>query len=335
MSPLHRRSFLAAASSMLVAPLAFARPGAWLGLGGQDAAAGTLPPPAAARRRVLRCAHLTDIHVQPERGAREGLAQCLAHLAGQQPAADLVLVGGDAVMDVMEAKASRAAQLRTVFTETWHMNGVPQARHAIGNHDIFGWNRSKSGTSGQESDWGKKYATELFGIPGRYYSFDQAGWHFVVLDSVQPKESSYCAFIDDEQFDWLRRDLAARPKGSPVLVLSHIPVLSLTSLTYGAPRSLEQRGKDTQIDAASMHTDGDALHALFKANGVKLCLSGHQHLLDHCVTDGVAYICDGAVCGAWWKGPCQGVPEGYGIVDLYDDGTFDHRYMTYGWQARS
>jgi|GEM_PF-6743736 len=59
------------------------------------------------------------------------------------------------------------------------IHGAPTAkfprRHAIGNHDIFGWRRLKSGTTGQEPDWGKKYATELFALPGRYYSFDQAG----------------------------------------------------------------------------------------------------------------------------------------------------------------
>ena len=44
---------------------------------------------------------------------------------------------------------------------------------------------------------------------------------------------------------------------------------------------------------------------------------------------------DGAVSGSWWKGPLQGVPEGFGVVDLRPDGTFEHRYEAYGWKARS
>jgi 3',5'-cyclic AMP phosphodiesterase CpdA len=331
---LHRRSFLAAASSLIAAPWAFANGSPRLLLPQENAGSAAQTPPAA-RRRVLRCAHLTDIHLQPERGADAGLVQCLQHLAQQQPAPDLLLVGGDTVMDVFEAKASRAAELRRLFQETWTAHcGIP-VRHAIGNHDIFGWHRSKSGTTGQEPDWGKKYATELFALPQRYYSFDQAGWHFVVLDGVQPKGDSYCAFIDDEQLDWLRTDLRNRPKGSPVLVLSHIPILSLTAITYGKPRAPEKRGEDTTINAASMHTDSDMLHELLSTEGVKLCLSGHQHLLDHCTTDGVAYICDGAVSGAWWKGIHQGVREGYGLIDLFDDGSFEHRYIPYGWVVRS
>jgi hypothetical protein len=29
------------------------------------------------------------------------------------------------------------------------------------------------------------------------------------------------------------------------------------------------------------------------------------------------------------------IPEGYGIVDLYPDGTVENRYVTYGWQAKA
>jgi predicted phosphodiesterase len=106
-------------------------------------------------------------------------------------------------------------------------------------------------------------------------------------------------------------------------------------MTYGKPRSREHVGEATTISAGEMHTDGTLLHDLFKNSGnVKVCLSGHVHLLDHCKIDGISYICDGAVSGAWWKGSLQGVPEGYGLLELRPDGTFDHRYVHYGWQAR-
>ena len=50
--------------------------------------------------------------------------------------------------------------------------------------------------------------------------------------------------------------------------------------------------------------------------------------------NGITYINDGAVSGSWWKGPLEGVPEGFGVIDLRPDGTFDHRYETYGWTAQ-
>jgi hypothetical protein len=57
--------------------------------------------------------------------------------------------------------------------------------------------------------------------------------------------------------------------------------------------------------------------------------------VDRAEYNGVTYICDGAVCGAWWKGNHAECDEGYGVFDLFDDGTFAHRYITYGWQPVS
>ncbi|MBL9140528.1 MAG: metallophosphoesterase [Phycisphaerae bacterium] len=294
------------------------------------------PQIATAPKRTLRFAHLTDSHLQPERSGAEGLAACLAHVQSQQDPPAFILTGGDNVMDVFEQKDGRARALAELFKKSWADHCSLPVEHTIGNHDIYGWNRTSSGTSGTESDWGKRFALQLFGLAAPYRFFDRGGWRFIVLDSVQPKDSGYVAFCDDAQLDWLKRTLNETPKSTPVCVISHIPILSLAAITYGKPRALDQRGKDTVVAASSQHTDGDSLHLLFKEHGgVKLCLSGHQHLLDRCETDGIVYICDGAVSGAWWKGSVQGVREGYGLIDLYDDGSFNHRYVPYGWVAKA
>jgi len=53
-----------------------------------------------------------------------------------------------------------------------------------------------------------------------------------------------------------------------------------------------------------MHVDAAKIKDLFaKHKNVKLCLSGHLHLVDRVDYNGVTYLCDGAVCGGWWKGP--------------------------------
>ncbi|MCE9620013.1 MAG: metallophosphoesterase [Planctomycetes bacterium] len=326
MRPLNRRSFLATTALAAVMPA--------MGFRSLSGQAPPVPAPPSPRKKSLRVAHLTDMHIQPELGADRGVAQCLHQTQSLEAKPDLILTGGDGVMDVFEAKAARASDLKKMFTSTFAKEcGIP-ARHTIGNHDIFGWNKKSSGTTGAESDWGKKYAAEMYGLPNRFYSFDQGGWHFVMLDSVQPQgEGSYTAFCDDEQTEWLVKDLKGRPAGSPVLVVSHIPIMSLTPITYGKARPQEARGTDYPLSASAMHSDCAALHKLFAANGVKLCLSGHMHLLDRCSTDGVTYICDGAVSANWWKGPLQGVSEGFGVIDLYSDGSFEHEYKTYGWKA--
>jgi len=41
------------------------------------------------------------------------------------------------------------------------------------------------------------------------------------------------------------------------------------------------------------------------------------------------------VSGARWKGRHHECSEGYGLFDRYDDGSFEHTYATYGWQAKT
>lgn len=327
-----RRDLLRSAAAL---PLVGLLP-ATLGAGQDKSAAASPPAPAApaSPRKTGRFAHLTDVHLQPELNSEAGLVACLEHVQKQPQKPDFVMTGGDNVMDVFDAKEGRAFQLAKLLRKTWSENcGLP-VEHCLGNHDIFGWNKKKSGTTGNEANWGKLYATQTLQIPAPFRSFDRLGWRFLVLDSVQPKDDGYVAFCDDAQWNWLRNTLKATPKTTPICVVSHIPILSVCSVTYGRPRTLAERGKDTVIEAASQHTDCEELHELFKAHGgVKLCLSGHIHLVDRCDIDGISYICDGAVSGSWWKGPLQGIREGYGLIDLYDDGTFQHQYVPYGWKA--
>lgn len=284
-----------------------------------------------ARRRVLRIAHLTDMHIQPERGAGEGMTACWRHLAAQPDRPDLVLTGGDTVMDSMDADEVRT---RTQW-DLWKRVradecGLP-VESALGNHDVWGWNRRKSRTSGEEARYGKKWACEMFGIDRPYRSFDRAGWHFVVLDSVYPAGDGYTGRLDDEQFAWLEGDLKATPASTPVLILSHIPILSASVLMEFA----KVENGDWRSPGSLMHTDAQRFKDLFLAHrNVKLCLSGHLHLVERTEYNGVTYLCNGAVCGAWWKGRHHECDNGYAMINLNDDGSFESEYITYGWEAR-
>ena len=85
-----------------------------------------------------------------------------------------------------------------------------------------------------------------------------------------------------------------------------------------------------------MHIDARAIKDLFTAHpNVKLCISGHIHLVDRVEYVGVTYLCNGAVCAGWWKGRNQECAEGYGLIDLFDDGSFENRYVEFGWKARA
>jgi 3',5'-cyclic-AMP phosphodiesterase len=300
--------------------------GAAVALGGWETAGA-----ATARQRVLRIAHLTDTHVQPELAAGEGLTACLKHALGQKP--DLILTGGDHVMDSFAATEARTrTQWRVWDTALAEAKAVP-VRSCIGNHDVWGWDKRSSGTTGSEPRYGKKWAMEQLRLPRPYYSFDQAGWHFVALDSVYPRgESGYTARLDDAQFEWLKGDLASVPKTRPVLIWSHIPILAASAFMDGD----NERTGDWLVPGAWMHTDARKLIHLFHQHpNVKLALSGHLHLRDRVEYNDVTYLCNGAVSGNWWRGRYHQTAEGYGVVDLFNDGTFEARYVTYGWQARA
>lgn len=284
------------------------------------------------RRRVVRLAHLTDIHLQPERGAGRGLAECLHHVQALRDPPQLILNGGDAVMDVFASDARRANVLANLWRKVWSDECSLNAEHCIGNHDVWGWNRERSRTTGDEAAWGKAWAMDLFGLRQRYRSFDRAGWHFIVLDSTFARGNDYTARLDEEQFEWLARDLADVPAATPVLVLSHIPILAVCPYFDGA----NEASGDWRVPGAWMHIDARRLKDLFlKHPNVKLCLSGHVHLVDRCEYLGVTYICNGAVCGGWWKGPYQECDAGYGVLDLYDDGSFSWQYVRFPWEPVS
>lgn len=281
-----------------------------------------------ARRRTLRLAHLTDIHLQPERAAARGLAECLRHVQALKDPPQLILNGGDSVMDVFATSAQRAKVQADLWHKVWKDECSLPVEHCIGNHDVWGWNKEKSQTTGDEPGWGKAWALELLGLKQRYRSFDRAGWHFVVLDSTFPKGDGYTARLDDEQFDWLARDLAGTPATTPVLVLTHIPILAVCAYFDGE----NEKSGDWRVPGAWMHIDARRIKDLFlQHRNVKLCLSGHEHMVDRCEYLGVSYICNGAVSGGWWKGPYHEFEPGYGLIDLHDDGSFGWEFVRYPW----
>ncbi len=286
--------------------------------------------PNRKARRVLRVAHLTDIHLQPERWADKGLVACLHHIQDVKDRPALIITGGDTVMDSFSQGNERTTTQWELFHRIVKAECSLPVRPCIGNHDVWGWNKKDSKMTGDEPLWGKKRAVHELGLPHRFYSFDQAGWHFVILDSTHTDGGDgYIAKMDEEQYKWLCSDLATTSAQTPTLLVSHEPILSAASFFDG---DHEENG-NWRVPATLMHVDARRLKDLFKKHpNVKLCLSGHLHLVDRTDYCGVTYLCNGAVCGAWWQGDHQECDEGYGLVDLYDDGSFAHQYVAFNWK---
>lgn len=283
------------------------------------------------KRRSIRFAHFTDIHMEPKLRAPEGLAAALRHAQSLKDRPDMIITGGDHVMDSLGADDNwtgiQYATLKKVFAEECKL----PVKFCVGNHDAWGWDKKNSKTTGQEEFWGKKRIIKELGLPNRYYSFDAGNWHIILLDSTYPSDNVYTARLDDEQLVWFKEQLESFKK-SNICIVSHIPILSAAAFLDG---DNEKTGRWTLPDQL-MHLDARKLKNWFSNEpNVKLCISGHLHLVDRVLYNNVTYICDGAVCGAWWKGRHYECNEGYGVFDLYDDGSFEHQYISYGWKAKA
>jgi len=294
--------------------------------------AGALATPAAAfqtaeRKRSLRFAHLTDMHVQPEKRAGEGFAKCLQHVHELKDEPGLIVTGGDLIMDSAGATAERTQAQWDVFTKVVRENCKLPIRHTIGNHDVFGiYDRAKNAA---DPRFDEKWPCEVLELERPYYSFDQGGWHFVVLESTFALEKGYTAKLDDAQFEWLESDLAATPKSTPVVVVSHIPILMVCAIFDGK----NEESGNWVIPGSYMHIDARKITDLFlKHPNVKLCLSGHEHQIDRVVYNDVTYYCSGAVSANWWEGRYFQCDYGYALVDLFNDGTFEIEYAKYDWK---
>lgn len=283
-------------------------------------------------RRVLRFAHLTDIHLYSERHSPQGFAKCLDHVQGQADAPEFILNGGDSIFDGFSAISSSVKAQWKEFHAVLRQNCSLPVYHALGNHDIWGWDKKASRTSGSEPLHGKNWAMQELTLSKPYYSFDKAGWHFVILDSIRPARNAYAynAKLDHEQFEWLRQDLQETPPTTPVVVMTHVPILSVSA--YFRP-SAEDLGY-WNVPSSYMHIDARRIKDLFVQHpNVKLCLAGHEHLHGKVHYLGVTYSCSGAVSGNWWNGVYQETAPGYALVDLYADGSFKTKYVPWGWKA--
>ena len=286
----------------------------------------------AAARPALRFAHLSDMHVKPQGRGSEGFARALQSLSQLDPAPQWLVTGGDHVMDVLAATRAQAEGQWDLYDRVLWENTRLRTYPVLGNHDVWAWAAKED--LDHQPGFGKAMALDRLKLTQGYYSFDAGPWHFIVLDNIARRGRGYYGDLDAEQAEWLRADLSANASAGnrPVCVISHIPLVSVCALffQYGFA---ERVGPTWSVGDNLLHHDVKPLLEILARGNVKLCISGHIHLLDHVEFMGIHFVCDGAVSGNWWGGPFQDVPEGYGVFDLYADGTFDHQYVTYGWKA--
>lgn len=130
-----------------------------------------------------------------------------------------------------------------------------------GEHDTMG-------------DDGKSFF-ERFGTKenrtGGWYSFDQGGVHFVALVNVVNLRPGGLGYLGPQQLEWLEDDLKGRSTSTPIVVLAHMPLWSV-SPEWGW-------GTDDAAQAVSY----------LKPFGSVTVLNGHIHQVIQKVEGGITF----------------------------------------------
>ncbi|MBT3604651.1 MAG: alkaline phosphatase [Candidatus Latescibacteria bacterium] len=164
--------------------------------------------------------------------------------------------------------------------------------HVLGNHDMDSISKEQFLARAENTGINKEAS---------YYSFDQAGLHFVVLDACYTTDGAdydHGNFswkdpnIPQKQCDWLKEDLASTSK--PTLVFVHQLLDGETSHCVKNAAQVRQILQDSQKVLAAFH--------------------GHNHVGQYSHIEGIHYYTLKAVV--------EGSGEennSYATVDIYDD----------------
>ncbi len=162
--------------------------------------------------------------------------------------------------------------------------------HVLGNHDTDG-------------GFTREQAMEFWGMPARYYSYDTGGFHFIILDGNDPNPkpwSGYNRYINSEQQQWLKEDLAKT--NLPTIIFSH---QTLENEDGGVANQEEVRAI---LEEANKKAEGGKVIA---------CICGHHHTDYMTDINGIYYIQINSASYRWVGGDYKQVRYNNAIDEKY------------------
>lgn len=212
--------------------------------------------------QALRFAIATDIHQDIMHDGPQRLQTFLD--AAVQAQVDMVVQLGDFCQPT---EANRS------FLARWEALDLPRYS-VLGNHDMDG-------------GFTREDAVAYMSMPGRYYSFDQGGWHCIVLDGNDPSDppvEGYARAVAADQRAWLAADL--RGTDLPVLLFIH------QSLDRG-----DVDGDQAVLDLLANHN-----RAVGRRQVVAV-FSGHHHLDYAACIDDIWHVQINSMSNYWMGDP--------------------------------
>jgi 3',5'-cyclic AMP phosphodiesterase CpdA len=280
-------------------------------------------PSFGPRRGRLRLVFYTDVHARTEWDTPLALERAADAINQRRP--DLVFAGGDLITEGFESSAELVAPRWDAYM-AMHRQIDRDVHPALGNHDLVAAIPKPKYGIPPSPDPRATFRAK-FGLDPTYYSLDAAGYHCLVLDSIEVTggELKYRGFIPPEQIEWLKQDLSRLSMDTPIVMVLHLPLL--TAL-FAATEGSTVPAKSNRV----VVNNSEVLE-LFRDRNLVLVLQGHLHVSELLRWRGTTFITGGAVSGKWWRGAWHGTEPGFCVVTLRGD-RVEWEYVEYGWEAR-
>ena len=219
---------------------------------------------------------------------------------------------------VSSSTAGDKSSYMSSFRTATHIDktGFPMFE-VMGNHDMKGNTTVAIDENNSTLELAAQRTYEDHFGPANY-SFNRGKVHIVGMRDVifrfttygANEFDSYTRGFSKEQYEWLRRDLAAVPKDHFVILCVHIPLSSHSNKSTYYVRQVYD------------------LLAAFAGSHV---LSGHSHNITntkastHSTTEQVL----SSVCGAWWSSTLctSGAPNGFAVYEMEGNRIADHYFQ--------
>jgi hypothetical protein len=229
--------------------------------------------------RSFRFIHASDPHI--DTGVVARVRRFIAMADSIDPA--LTVITGDLIRDAANQTEARARGYFDLFVAEMRLRNafwpVP------GNHDHFSIVQSRVRVPDTHPLYNRGMYRHYLGPD--YYSFNHGGVHFIGLNTIQVDDSAYYGGIDSLQLAWLTRDVAELPAATPIVLFSHIPLVSAVEVLTGyIEMPLVSSIARLPSGPTFRHTGANNLAVLdvFKDRPPPLFLGGHTH-----VTEKIAY----------------------------------------------
>jgi len=276
----------------------------FLGIAGTTAAGLMLSPELFAKnseKPIIRFGMISDVHyANREPAGTRFYNQSLTKVQEaiermNQEKLDFAIELGDFKdQDAVPNEASTLKYLTDIESVFRKFQGPTY--HVLGNHDVDGISKQQF-----------LERVENTGIPKTksYYSFNQKGIHFVILDGDFTKDGKAYdhgnfswddSFIPENQVNWLKDDL--KKNSLPVVVFVH---------------QMLGHWRDVKLEIQN----AAAVRQILEQSGKVLCVfQGHVHEESYNLINGIPYYSVNAVVDG--DGPEN---SAYMIVDVYKDGS--------------